>query len=153
MPILLLLLLATFVEITVLVLVGNAIGLLPTILLLILASVAGVWLLRREGARTITAYQRAMRERRVPHREMLDGLLIAVAGVLVMVPGFVSDVLALALLLPPVRAMVTRRLTAAAERRVRSARQGGAIVVDSTVVDSTVVDPTVLDGGEIERRG
>lgn len=111
MPILLLLLAAMAVEITVLVLVGQAMGLLPTLLLLIAASVLGVWMLRREGIRAISAFQQAVRHRRPPHRELVDGVLIAAAGVLVLVPGFVSDVLALVLLLPFTRAIITRRLT------------------------------------------
>lgn len=128
------------VEITVLVLVGQAIGLLATILLLILASVVGMWLLRREGARTLMAFQQALRANRVPRREMIDGMLIGAAGVLVVLPGFVSDVLALALLFPPTRALVTRRLTGLAERRAEAARHGGAIVVDSTVIDPDEID-------------
>jgi UPF0716 protein FxsA len=139
-PVLLLLLVAMVVEITVLVVIGQAIGLLPTILLLILASVVGIWLLRREGTRTMKSAVQAMRENRVPHREMIDGLLIAVAGGLVLVPGFVSDVLGLALLLPPTRALLARRLTGVAERRARSARHGGAIVVDSVVISPDEID-------------
>jgi UPF0716 protein FxsA len=140
-PILLLLLLvAMVVEITVLVLVGKAIGLLATILLLIAASVVGMWLLRREGARTLASFQEAVRHRRVPHRELVDGVLLAAAGVLVIVPGFVSDVLALALLFPPTRALVTRRVTRVAERRAEAARHGGAVVVESVVVDPDEID-------------
>ncbi|HEV2783394.1 MAG TPA: FxsA family protein [Actinophytocola sp.] len=134
MPVLLLLFVAMVVEITVLVLVGQAIGLLPTILLLIAASLLGMWLLRREGARTLASFQEAVRHRRVPQREMVDGGLIAAAGLLVIIPGFVSDVLALFLLFPPTRAIVTRRVTRIAERRAESARHGGVIVVDSVVL-------------------
>jgi UPF0716 protein FxsA len=134
-PILLLLLVAMAVEITVMVMVGQAIGVLPTILLLIFASVVGMWLLRREGTRTLRAFQEAVLTRRVPHREMADGVLIAAAGVLVLVPGFVSDVLALALLFPPTRAIVARRITSRAEQRARSAQHGGAFVVDSVVLE------------------
>jgi UPF0716 protein FxsA len=157
-PVLLLLLVAAIAEITVLVLVGQAIGLLPTLLLLILASVAGMWLLRREGARTLVSYQRTVRAGRVPAREALDGVMLAAAGVLVILPGFISDVLALALLFPPTRALVTRRLAASAQRRARSARQGGAFVVDSVVVEKntadtgTVIEGTVVDPTEVDRR-
>jgi UPF0716 protein FxsA len=135
-----LLLVATVVEITVMVLVGQAIGFLPMLLLLILASVVGMWLLRREGARTFTAFQQALHSGRVPQKEMLDGMLIGAAGVLVLVPGFVSDVLALALLFPPTRAIATRRLTTIAERRAQSARHGGAFVVDSVVLSENEID-------------
>jgi UPF0716 protein FxsA len=139
-PLLLLLLLATTIEITVLVVVGQAIGLLPTILLLIVASVVGIWLLRREGARTLASFQEAMRTRRVPHREMIDGVLIAMAGVLVLIPGFVSDVVALALLFPPTRALISRRMVRVAEQRARSAQHGGTIIVDSVVLGPDEID-------------
>ena len=141
MPVLLILLVATIAEITVLVVIGQAIGLLLTILLLILASVVGRWLLRREGSRTLAAFQDAMRTRRVPHREMVDGVLIAAAGALILIPGFISDVLALALLFPPTRSLVARRMASNAERRARS---GGAFVVDSVVVDDDRPGPDDL---------
>lgn len=124
------------VEITVLVLVGQAIGILATIGLLILASVVGMWLLRREGTRTLAAFQEALRTRRVPHREMVDGVLIVGAGALILVPGFVSDVLALALLFPPTRSILSRRIARRAEQQVRSTQYGGAFVVESEVVDA-----------------
>lgn len=110
MLILLILLVATIVELTVLVVVGQAIGVLATIALLILASLIGAVLLRREGTRTLAAFLEALRNRRPPHREVVDGMLIAAAGVFIVVPGFVSDVLGLLLLLPPVRALVRRRM-------------------------------------------
>lgn len=102
---------AMVVEITVLVIVGQAIGLLATVLLLIAASVLGMWLLRREGTRAFRALADAVRTRRAPHRELADGILIAAAGVLVLVPGFVSDLIALFLLFPPTRSIVTKRIT------------------------------------------
>jgi UPF0716 protein FxsA len=133
-PVLLLLLLGSIVEITVLVLVGQAIGVLPTILLLIAASVVGMWLLRREGARTFAAFQQALRERRVPQREVADGFIIGAAGVLILLPGFVSDVLALGLLFPPTRAFLTRRMTHGVAPRPE------VIVVDSVVVRDNEIE-------------
>ena len=134
MPVLLLLLLGSVVEITVLVLVGQAIGVLPTILLLIAASFIGMWLLRREGARTFAAFQQALRERRAPQRELADGFILGAAGVLILLPGFVSDVLALGLLFPPTRALLTRRMTRGA------APQPEVIVVDSVVVRENEIE-------------
>lgn len=136
MPILVLLLLAMVVEITALVLVGGLVGLLPTILLLVAATFLGVALLRREGTRALSALQRAIAARRPPGPEILDGALIAAAGVLVVVPGFVSDALAVLLLLPPTRALVRRALL----RRARA--RTGPIVVEAEVVDPLwPVDP------------
>jgi UPF0716 protein FxsA len=134
MPVLLILFVATIVELAVLVAVGHAIGFLATIGLLILTSLVGAVLLRREGARTLGAFVEALRARRPPHRELLDGMLITAAGVLVVVPGFVSDVLGLLLLLPPIRALVRRRILRSASRRT-PARYAPGDVVDGEIVD------------------
>lgn len=156
MPILLILLVAAVVEVAVLVAVGDAIGVLPTIGLLLLASLVGAWLLRREGNRTLRAFADAARTRRPPHRELIDGVLIAASGVLIVVPGFVSDVLALLVLLPPTRALLRRRILRSAGRTASSRVRGGAGYginygdihggTDRGVVDGEVIDPPT-DGG------
>ncbi|MBV9163131.1 MAG: FxsA family protein [Pseudonocardiales bacterium] len=134
MPVLLVLLAAAIVELTVLVAVGRVIGVLATIGLLVLASLFGVALLRRESARTLGAFVEALRTRKLPHRELLDGMLIAAAGVLIVVPGFVSDVLGLLLLLAPTRALIRRRILRSAARRAAVRFAPGA-VVEGEVVD------------------
>jgi UPF0716 protein FxsA len=134
MPVLPVLLVATIVELAVLIAVGHAIGVLATIGLLILTSLVGTALLRREGARTLGAFVEALRARRVPHRELLDGMLITAAGVLVVVPGFVSDVLGLLLLLPQIRGLVRRRILRSASRRT-PARSAPGDVVEGEIVD------------------
>jgi UPF0716 protein FxsA len=135
MPILLLLFAAAIVELTVLIVVGHAIGVLATIGLLILASLLGAALLRREGTRALRALIEALRTHNPPHRELLDGMLIAAAGVLIILPGFVSDVLGLLLLLPPTRALVRRRILSSAARRVPVRFAPGA-VIEGEVLDS-----------------
>lgn len=146
MPVLLILLVAATVEIAVLIAVGDAIGVLPTVGLLLLASLVGTWLLRREGARTLHAFTTAARTRRPPHRELVDGVLIATGGVLIVLPGFVSDVLALLLLLPPSRALLRRRLLRSASLHTPPRFAPGQ------VVDGEVVDPTADDSRNIARR-
>ncbi len=134
MPVLLILLVAAIVELAVLVAVGNAIGVLATIGLLILASLVGAALLRREGTRTLVAFREALRTRRPPHRELIDGMLIATAGVFIVLPGFVSDVLGLLLLLPPTRALVRRRMLRSAVLHT-PVRFAPGDVVEGEVVD------------------
>ncbi|MFZ0121519.1 MAG: FxsA family protein [Pseudonocardiaceae bacterium] len=134
MPVLLVLLVATIVELTVLIAVGHAIGVLATIGLLILTSLVGAVLLRSEGARALGAVVEALRARRPPHRELLDGMLITAAGVLIIVPGFVSDLLGLLLLLPPIRSLVRRRILRSASRRT-PARYAPGDVVEGEIVD------------------
>jgi len=140
-----LLLLALIAEVVVLVAVGQAIGVLTTIALLVVISLVGMALLRRQGARTILSFTEALRARRDPQPQLVDGMLLAMAGALVVFPGFVSDVAALLLLFPPTRALVRKRVLARAGRRVRHDGRPG--VVDGEVV-SEERDPAgpVIEG-------
>jgi UPF0716 protein FxsA len=134
MPVFALLLIAVVAELAVIIAVGQAIGALLTILLLIAVSMLGVTLLRRQGMRTLTAFYDAARNQRDVGPEVTDGVLIGVAAGLVVFPGFVTDLAALFLLLPPTRAMVRKRLL----RRRPTARRPHS-VVDGEVVDGEVV--------------
>ena len=135
MPVLLILLAAAIIELAVLVAVGHAIGVLATIALLILASLIGAVLLRHEGARTLRAFVEAVRTRRPPHREVVDGMLIAAAGVLIVLPGFVSDVLGLLLLLPPTRTLVRNRMLRSAPLGTRPSFAPEGVVEGEVVND------------------
>ena len=132
------------VEVTALVAAFGAWGLLPTLGVLVLGGVVGAVLMRREGARTVVAFSEAMRTRRAPHQEVADGVLIAAAGFLIVVPGFVSDVVGLFLLFPPTRRLVSRRLARRAEERERSMvlnlRYGQHPMAGGVVVEGDVVD-------------
>lgn len=141
MPVLILVLAVLAIEITVMVLVGSAIGVLPTILLLIAATVLGGWLLRREGVRTLTAFREATMARRPPHKELVDGVLIAAAAMLIALPGFVSDVVAIFLLFPPTRALVRRRWIRRAEARQTTVFVDGEVVDEEPPVKPYIVIP------------
>jgi UPF0716 protein FxsA len=134
MPVLLILFLAVTVEVAVLVVVGHAIGVLPTIGLLVLSSLVGAVLLRREGSRALRAFVLALRTRKPPHHELLDGVIIAAAAVLIVMPGLVSDVGGLLLLLPPIRARVRHRMLRAATLHA-PASFPRATVVEGEVID------------------
>jgi UPF0716 protein FxsA len=147
MRVFVLLLVGMAVEIGVLVAVGQAVGLLATVGLLVLGGVIGTALLRREGSRTMAAFSEALRTRRAPHQEVADGVLIAAAGVLVILPGFVSDLAALFLLFPPTRRLVSRRIARKSEQRAAAAvlnhqygrpPTAGGVVIDGDVIDVRV---------------
>jgi UPF0716 protein FxsA len=93
-------------ELYVLIQVGQAIGVLNTFGLLILAGVVGLWLGKREGFGVIARIRRRTNEGKVPADELIDAALILTGALLLIVPGFVSDVFGLLLLLPPTRAPV-----------------------------------------------
>jgi UPF0716 protein FxsA len=105
------------VEIYVIIQVGQAIGALWTILILVADSIIGARLLRWQGGRAWVNFQSAMAAGRIPHREILDGVLIIVGGAFLLTPGFVTDIFGLILLIPPSRTVVRRFVVAALTRR------------------------------------
>jgi UPF0716 protein FxsA len=134
------------VEIVALVALGSVIGLGWTLLVLLAGSILGLWLARREGLRAAQALADAVGNRRVPTAEVTDGMLVAAGGVLLFVPGLVTDLAGLLLLLPPTRSLVRRRLVSAAERRAPGLRTA-RIRSQGPVVDGDVVDePAPSDG-------
>jgi UPF0716 protein FxsA len=98
--------------------VGQAVGVLNTLALLVLISVVGAWLAKREGLGVLRRIQRSIEAGRVPGTELVDGFLILLAGALMLTPGFLTDIVAILLLLPPVRAIVRRQLRRAFARRI-----------------------------------
>ncbi|HEV2891212.1 MAG TPA: FxsA family protein [Frankiaceae bacterium] len=108
--ILLMFLVVPFAELWVILRVAHVIGGWETVGLLVLMSVLGTWLLKREGARAWGAFQLAMREGRVPAKETADGALVILGGALLLTPGFLTDVVGVLCLLPPTRVVVRRGL-------------------------------------------
>ncbi|RZQ65129.1 FxsA family protein [Amycolatopsis suaedae] len=116
--------------------VGSAVGFLGTIGLLVAGAFLGSWLARREGGKAARAFMDTARAGRPAHNEITDGMLVALGGVLILLPGFVSDVFGLLLLLPFTRKPLRRAWVRRVERRVASMPRpaGATIVVDSEVV-------------------
>lgn len=106
----LLFLVVPIVELAVIMQVGSAIGVWNTLGLLVLMSVLGGWLMKREGLGVFRRVQRTIDQGGVPTTDLVDGFLILFGGALMLTPGFLTDVLGMSLLLPPVRAVVRRAL-------------------------------------------
>jgi UPF0716 protein FxsA len=126
------LLVLPILEILVIVAVGEAIGAWPTFLLLVVAAVLGVWLIRREGGRAWRALNQAVQSGRMPARELADGVVVLVGGTLLLVPGFITDVLGLLLVLPFTRPVARSLLASAISKRMIMVPNafGGATVAD-----------------------
>jgi UPF0716 protein FxsA len=105
-------------ELYVLIQVGQIIGGLETVGLLLLVSVVGAWLAKREGIGVIRRMQAAINAGRVPGTELVDAFLILLAAALMLTPGFLTDIVAILLLLPPVRAGVRRTVRRSLARRI-----------------------------------
>ncbi|HEY8763974.1 MAG TPA: FxsA family protein [Solirubrobacteraceae bacterium] len=133
-----LLILWPIAELFVAIEVARAIGVLETILLLILSWPLGIWAVRAQGAAAWRRLTVTMAERRAPGRELLDGALVLLGGLLLVVPGFLTDVVGLVLLFPPTRAAVRPLLARNLHSRVfvRAARfTGQPYDIDSTAHD------------------
>jgi UPF0716 protein FxsA len=97
-------------ELYVIFKVGEAIGVPLTILLLAVDSVVGSLLLKSQGRAVWRRFSETMAAGRVPHREVLDGVMVIFGGAFLITPGFITDVIGLLLLLPPTRALARRLL-------------------------------------------
>jgi len=149
-------LLVPVIELYVIVEVAGSIGVIPTLGLLVAVSLFGAYMVRREGLGVLTRSRRLLRSGELPTDEILDGLLVLVAGALLLTPGFVTDAVGLVLLVPPVRALAHRfmgrrflrwlslpfaagagAMRSAAARAGRRVNVGTAVIVtDATAVPS-----------------
>jgi UPF0716 protein FxsA len=123
---------APLVELYVFVLVAGVIGFFPAIAVLLAVSFLGIWLVKREGLGVLRRTQTTLGRGQMPADEVVDGGLLAMAGLLCVVPGFITAVLGLLLLVPPIRRLVRNRLVRrwSAGRGVFASRGFGAAVVD-----------------------
>jgi UPF0716 protein FxsA len=101
---------APLIELAVFVQVAHWIGYLDSFLLLVLISVGGVLIVRYQGIGVYRKVRGQLRAGVVPAAELVDGLVILVAGVLLILPGFISSIVGLVLLIPPVRRFVRGRV-------------------------------------------
>ncbi|MFC4149795.1 FxsA family protein [Micromonospora mangrovi] len=118
------LLLLAVLELAVFVLVGRGIGYGAAVLLMFAASLLGLVLLRREGMRAWRGFRAALESRQPPGRQVTDGLVGLVGALLLALPGLVSGLVGLLLLVPPVRRLARSGVQRAAERRVSSMTAG-----------------------------
>jgi UPF0716 protein FxsA len=131
-------------------------GWLDTIAVLVLISVAGAWLVRRAGLKALIRTQRELAQGKLPTNPIIDGLIVLVAGALMLTPGFLTDAVGLLLLLPPVRIGVRsllvrryrHRLADTSAYQTRSSRmwfggfeEGEVIDVDSFEITDREIEP------------
>ena len=88
------------IEIYLLIKVGEIIGALPTIILVVLTAVIGAGLLRQQGLSTLARFQQNLSTGKLPAQELVEGILLAVGGALLMTPGFVTDTIGFLCLIP-----------------------------------------------------
>lgn len=105
-------------EISAIIAVGQVIGLWPTVILLVVESAVGAWLVKREGGRAWRALVTALRTGAMPSRELSDAALVLVGGVLLLTPGFVTDIAGFLVVAAPTRPVARRLLEDVVSRRL-----------------------------------
>ncbi len=98
------------VELTILIELGHRIDVLPTLAIIFSTGIVGAWLARNQGRRALASMRARLQRGELPGDDILDGVLILIAGVVLITPGLLTDATGLLLLVPPIRAMVRKRL-------------------------------------------
>ncbi|EJL6842057.1 membrane protein FxsA [Vibrio cholerae] len=110
-PILLFLFIAVpVIEIALFIQVGGVLGVWPTIALVLLTAIVGASLVRSQGLQTLLTVQQRLAQGQLPAQQILEGVMLAVAGVLLLTPGFFTDILGMLVLLPAPRAYLAKQL-------------------------------------------
>ncbi|ATB49709.1 FxsA family protein [Corallococcus macrosporus] len=116
---LLALIVVPILELYLLLAIGRQLGPTPTLAWVLLSGLVGAWLSRREGRRVLRQWRESMARGQVPEEGILSGVLVLAGGVLLVIPGVITDGVGLLLLLPPVRRLISARVRRALERKVR----------------------------------
>lgn len=108
------------VELALLIRIGQFMGVWPTLALVVMTGMAGAALARREGLRVLIRFQAELAAGRVPGEALLDGISVLMGGVLLLTPGVLTDAAGIALLFPPTRRWIQRRVRSRLEAGIRS---------------------------------
>jgi UPF0716 protein FxsA len=112
-------------ELMLLIRIGGLIGLFPTLLLVVATGAAGAWLARAEGLRSWMAVQGELAEGRIPGEELVHGMLVLIAGIVLVTPGVLTDIAGLILLVRPIRQALIRRIRERFTRRLEEGAVAG----------------------------
>jgi UPF0716 protein FxsA len=139
---------APLVELYFIVQVGQSIGLLPTIALLIAISAVGTSLIKREGIKVYRDFVATIRRGEEPAEQIVHGVCLLAAGVLMLAPGFLSDIVSLTLLVPPIRRLIAAIVLRRSTRRItviRATHSGPNVETRGTIASTSYevidVDP------------
>lgn len=127
-------------EIFILIKVGGIIGTFPTIILVVLTAVIGAGLLRQQGLSTLARLQQNMSQGKIPAQEIIEGVLLAVGGALLMTPGFVTDTIGFLCLLPFSRKFIATVIMKNSASKVTAQMGGYTQTSQWTQADSDIID-------------
>ncbi|MGJ8697490.1 MAG: FxsA family protein [Verrucomicrobiaceae bacterium] len=121
---LLLFILVPLAELVIFIMLGDLIGLETTIVIIILTAILGAALTKSQGRQAMARLQTALAEGRMPHREAADGILILIAGAVLLTPGFLTDTVGFLLLVPAVRSLLRDRFASKMKDKIKVSTPG-----------------------------
>ena len=137
------------VELVLLIEVGSAIGTLPTLGLIVVTGVVGASLARYQGLTVLARLRREVGAGRLPADALMDGVLILVAGALLVTPGVLTDAAGFLLLVPPTRRLLKGRLRRRFEKAVREGRASVHVHLDGEPPESRPGRGVVIDQEDV----
>lgn len=152
MPLLLVILfiVVPIAELAVLIQVGQAIGIGWTVLILIADALLGSYLLRSQGRLAWQRFNEALATGRLPHREVVDGVLVIFGGVLLLCPGFITDIFGVLFLFPPTRVVLRRLLVRKGALRLVGSMPGAAAPASSPYTRNGNGHPSDIEGSAVD---
>ena len=111
--------LVPILELSLLLRIGSKIGFEATLAIILLTAFIGAILTRTQGSKALSSFRNALAAGKLPHREALDGLLILLAGAVLLTPGFLTDTAGFLLLFAPTRAAIRTRLSTYLKKRIQ----------------------------------
>ncbi len=126
-------------ELCIFLVLGSKIGIPTTLAIIVITAILGAWLTKSQGLKALSNYQAAVSESRLPHEEVMDGIMILIAGAVLLTPGFLTDAIGFSLLVPSVRDVVKSLLRSKLKERVVSAH-GGAVPPQADPAGSRVIN-------------
>ncbi len=107
------------IELMLLIEMGQRVGLMETLLLVMFTGITGAWMARAEGLRVLYQFQKELASGRLPGQSLLDGISVLIGGAFLLTPGILTDVVGFSLLFPMSRRWIQRRVRARMERQIQ----------------------------------
>jgi UPF0716 protein FxsA len=126
-----------FAEIYLLLQVGGLIGVFPTVLLVVFTAILGAWLLKQQGFATWQRFQSNLAQGSIPAYEMIEGPIILVGGALLLTPGFFTDLLGFACLIPALRRRIAQYII---ENHLLTAASGSIFTQTNRQADQNIIE-------------
>lgn len=140
----------SLLEIFVLVKVGGVLGAWPTVILVVVTALIGTALVRSQGLQLVAQLQKRLAQGEVPGQQLIEGIMLIVTGMLLVTPGFVTDLFGLLLLQPSIRAIIAK--TILANVAFSSATMGGGFAQPGSGFSKNKIDDSDVIEGEFERK-